>query len=295
MKKVRYLTAFSVLLFINLFTLPAQDLVLLRTLLEKNGYPELHKEQDQDKSLYEFSGDGKTYLLESKHDLEMTTWERLLVFLDQLENWDSLDYSQAHLQSDEQGIHIVIIPEVFSNKGRDLLPYVPSGIGFKLGRDQEYDLRLKIDDYVLRLRGYLETEQRLLERLAYIIADPVQYIRESDPAYAAYRVGELQQELDTLKKQLADFETVLSSIQGRADKSDSRSELLAMASIAALSKGLFSGPKALEKPILERIIAIKKADSSLDAKQIRDILKKEELSASDKQIQAVLAVYFGQY
>jgi hypothetical protein len=344
-------------------------------LLRSWGYSELVRETRDSRTTYAGTGSSGKIVLEIEGAVSRKTQDAAAELFRELKGWRSIVPGSASMTISGNEIRYRIVPSRLVYNSKDLLQNVPAGMVFvDLGNGQAYDFRLKAENYFIRFQGRVTGESYLLEKMAEAAADPAKYIRENDPSYNTYRIGELQDELDLFKDRSdlrnKRFEETVSALADRdrelallLEKADSKIELVqtqgllllreeaskteqaridlekrlnekiaaseariseleakasaleahnkaleaetrlmnaaadhtAVAAVAALSKGLFGAPKPPAAEAIAKIREIKKANPATTSAEISTALKAQSIVATEKQIKAVLAVYFGEY
>jgi hypothetical protein len=258
---------------------------------------------------------------ESQDGLSNKTVDLIQGLYGTLSSWKSLTLAKVNLSLEGDTLRSLIIPSRFVYQGKDLLPHIPGGLFFvTAGEEVSFDFRVKSGDYFIRFQGQLIDEQSLLNHLSAAIDDPAQYIRNNDPTYLSSRIDGLRDQLVVLTEQgkaliagleqrIQEQEGIIKNLNGelrenrdkitalRAENQEigASKDKIAVAAVAALSKGLFSAPKPPSPEVMGQIIALKQQKGDATVAEIGTQLKAQGLSASDKQIKAVLMVYFGEY
>jgi len=119
--------------------------------------------------------------------------------------------------------------------------------------------------------------------------------QEGDTALAeALTEGEagLSSEMARVETEFKTYQTAQAESEAEMSTAQKTTEAAVM---AALSKGLFGAPKPVAAAAVEKIASLKKANPALSSKDLLTALKADGITATDKQIKAVLAVLFGEY
>lgn len=245
--------------------------------------------------------------------------------------WESLTPGSQNFRVVGDAVTLRLVPGTFVSAGRDLKPFVPSGLSFTLTGDRtEYDFRLKTGAYFIRLEGRLQSESVFLERFKRAIDDPAAFARENDPDYISRRIVELQESIEsagdaqeaaeakaealalrvkTLEDGLAaliaalgDRDKVLddrakalderlASADRRADENEKRDEYERRALIDAYAK---AKPKPVPADLVEKVRAMKIARPTVTSLEIVAALKAEGISTTERTVKAVTLVLFGE-
>jgi len=356
----------------------------VESVLQESGVSIISRESSGGRTLYTMSGhDQGRFTIETVGVVSGATVRSALLLLETIDGWESLSPGRPSFQADGAIVRMRIVPDRFVVSGRDLRPFVPSGLSFSAqGEQVDYDFRVKSGSYFLRVQGRFQGEAAFLERVLRAVNDPALYARDFDTDYQARRLGELldlvseleksavekgaamdriirqlearlaaaeakanqiekrveanleaQQEGDAvLVRALTEGESGLRSDMAKAEEGikadlaraeegikadlakadaelkayqDSQAEAYAnmtevqvltqSAVMAALSKGIFGAPKQVDVIAIEKIVILKTANPALTSKELVTALKADGITATDKQIKAVLAVLFGEY
>ncbi|HCM28962.1 MAG TPA: hypothetical protein DIC34_20895 [Treponema sp.] len=237
--------------------------------------------------------------------------------LDVVAGWKSLVPTSVSLSVEGDDVRLRVLPAKFSSGGRDLLSVVPSGLTFVvMGNSVDYDFRLKVGTYFLRLQGRFSGEAALIERMLGAIKDPAAYVRDNDPEYVARRLGELQEALSVAvdaasaaEIRTADLQARSAALEARASAAEARlaeSEArlasvsasggkLAAVAAAQLTKGLFGAAKPVPSEVFAGVEKLRTATPAITSTEITASLKAEGIIATEKQVKAVLAVLYGEF
>jgi hypothetical protein len=323
--KARNRVSLLAILLLLLFTLPSWSQTPPDTwqgTLQERGYTDFSQTKKNGTVVYTATGSAvPTLSFESRDGLSNKTVDLIGNLYGTLSSWQSLTLARVNLSLEGDTLRALIIPSRFVYQGKDLLPHIPGGLFFATaGEEVTYDFRVKSADYFIRFQGQLIDEPSLLNHLSAAIDDPAQYIRNNDPTYLSSRIDGLRDQLVTLTEQnrvliallqekLQEQEGLIKNLSGeqqenrdkiaalRAENQEmgTAKDKIAVASVAALSKGLFSAPKPPSPEVMRQIILLKQQKTDATVAEIGAQLKAQGLNASDKQIKAVFMVYFGEY
>lgn len=289
--------------------------------LSQRGFGASKQETKAGRINYKMEGNGIRLSVQSGAELTQAQGRRIVALYDTISAWKSLSAVEYSFSADNQELRLLVLPKSLKDGETDLTPLVPGGLAFvDWNGETEYDFRLKVNAYFIRVRGILTGERDLLDRIGAAAADPGHFIRENDPAYLAFQIEELQKQTTVLAEQLAESKAALQTLAadatlqiGELQKESSQlaeqltesravEEILAadlektsLAAVAALTKGLFGAPQPPDQKAIGAIREIKGANGAATVEQIAVELKNRELAATNKQIKAVLSVYFGEY
>lgn len=309
--KARNRVSLLAILLLLLFTLPSWSQTPPDTwqgTLQERGYTDFSQTKKNGTVVYTATGSAvPTLSFESRDGLSNKTVDLIGNLYGTLSSWQSLTLARVNLSLEGDTLRALIIPSRFVYQGKDLLPHIPGGLFFATaGEEVTYDFRVKSADYFIRFQGQLIDEPSLLNHLSAAIDDPAQYIRNNDPTYLSSRIDGLRDQLVTLTEQnrvliallqekLQEQEGLIKNLSGEQQELGTAKDKIAVASVAALSKGLFSAPKPPSPEVMRQIILLKQQKTDATVAEIGAQLKAQGLNASDKQIKAVFMVYFGEY
>lgn len=278
--------------------------------LAERGYGATSAERSGNRTIYRAQGSsGRRLSVDAPGELRSADAEVLLAMHDRIAAWQSLNPAVLSFTVETGQVRLHVLPSRFSEDGKDFLPFTPGGLSFTGSPGSiDYDFRLKADSYFIRFQGILTSERLVLERLKAAVSDPAQFIRDNDPAYAAFRIAELQGELAELQKRLDGAEAAIregsaqaAALGERAATAESAlaeqaaaSDRLALAGAAALAKGAFGAPKPISPEVRDAVLRIRSENAAATSSEIGAALKTQGLAATDRQIKALLMVYFGE-
>ncbi|TVQ26402.1 MAG: hypothetical protein EA383_05400 [Spirochaetaceae bacterium] len=210
---------------------------------------------------------------------------------------------------------IALIPSRFVYEGVNLLPHVPAGLRFQFDEVLEYDFRVRVGDFFIRLRGQYIGEDQFVGRILRAVQDPVAFLDSLRPEIVADRLNEL----DELTASLLELvEILVNDVQElsaenrrlagaledqREEQRELRNELIAdqEAELSILRSGLlavanqsfFGRLRAIDDDIVTAVVDEKRSNPEATLDEIRSAVSDRGISASRSEVEAVLAVYFG--
>ena len=128
--------------------------------------------------------------------------ERLIDMKNRLYSWDYLAISNLRIAVTTERIEFTVIPESFIYNDIDFAEYLPSGMQFFLDEYIEYDFRMLIDDFALKMKGQLFNEEQLAEKMSRAVENPALYFRTSDPTYLYQRIEGVSEYVEQVNAQL---------------------------------------------------------------------------------------------
>jgi hypothetical protein len=267
------------------------------------------------------TADNVKFGVESAVELSAGALRSLFRLWDAVFSWESLTPGSQNFRVVGDSVTLRLVPGTFASGGRDLKPFVPSGLAFTIAGDRiEYDFRLKTGPYFIRLEGRLQSESVFLERFKRAVDDPAAFARENDPDYISRRIVELQESLENsdearktadtesdrrtaalearitaLEESLAALsaalETRLAEADARAAENEKRDSYERKALINAYAK---ANPKPVPADLVERIRSAKASRPAATSAEIVAALKAQGVSTTEKIVKAVVAVLFGE-
>lgn len=112
---------------------------------------------------------------------------------------------------------IIVIPSSFVYNGTDIAKYAPSGLQFYHADNLQYDFRLHVTNFFLRVTGTYTDEKSLAERLVQAINSPASFLRSQDPEYMLQRIDALEKEVADLTASNRRDESQLSALASQYD------------------------------------------------------------------------------
>jgi len=201
-------------------------------------------------------------------------------------------------------VEALLVPAAFSYKGVDFTQYLPSGIRFYYKDYLEYDFRMFISKLFVRVREQYLDETSLAENMLEAVNDPIAYIRTHDPDYIIKKfiavdekIALLEAENTKAKEEIARLEKELEEqlkkqLAAAAAETEKSIEELKMSTVMVASQGAFSKIKEMEPEAVERVIALKSADSSLTVEDAAAKLKEDEIKLTSNQVLIIFTVFF---
>ncbi len=96
----------------------------------------------------------------------------------------------------EDRAEILLVPSRISYDGTNLLQYIPSGMQFYLRESLQYDFRMVVGEFFVRVRGEFLSEEQLLNRMSEAAANPVAFVQSTDPRYLFEQLNEIRDSID---------------------------------------------------------------------------------------------------
>lgn len=176
-------------------------------------------------------------------------------------------------ESENDGDSYIVLVNKVIFKDKDYSANLPSGIRLRFDGVLSYDFRLKTGEYFVRLRGILIDDKSLVGEIAKAVTDPLGYITERDPAWAAGRISVLEQTIEA---------------------SSASIEILRRQMAANLNKTFFGGPKPVTEVIISLVLKLKAGNMATTREDAINAAKAEGLITNKKEIDAIFKVWFNE-
>ncbi len=167
----------------------------------------------------------------------------------------------------------LLIPESVVIDNKNITDSVQNGLLFIYGGTFVHDFRIKSKNILVRIRGRFETPQILTKKILEAWENPELYARKNDPDYFSDRLSnhdeqllKLTDEVEFLKRNLLYFQNV----------------------------GFLSPPKNVDEKALQKVLALKRAETKLTLKEISEKCKAESLKISEQEIKLIFTIYFNE-
>lgn len=84
--------------------------------------------------------------------------------------------TEASVRLDADGFRLVVYPTSFVSEGRDLIPFLPSGLSFYFRTSLFYDISLKVEGFIPKVTGAYVSPEGLIRHLSAAILMPDMYL-----------------------------------------------------------------------------------------------------------------------
>ncbi len=217
---------------------------------------------------------GLVFSVENPDMLPETMVVSLLQLKDMIASWTRIVPESLGFVYTGTGLEVLLVPRVVMYRGQNLSLYLPSGMRFSWKVGLTYDFRMLIGTNLVRIRGAYESEEELLARMNRAVHYPALYMRSDD--------------MDLLLQKLE-------GVEERTVLLEAENTVLKKLWLAYLNRNIFGQLRPISDAVIDRIVALKKNSPHLDRKDIYKQLRTENLRVSQKEVDLVLLVYFGQY
>lgn len=202
-------------------------------------------------------------------------------FLAEMKKMKSLEIGRIEISFFSDQLQYLLIPKSLKIDGKDIQPFLPSGISFNQLDKLEYGFRLKVKNFFVKIRGSYIDEQELVKKLKEASENPFNYIRKRDPEYFLSKLDFLQERINLLEKRNNDLNNTLMRM---------RTGFMALD-----NEGFFSGFKPIDQAKIDAVLTIKKENPDIKREAIKERLEKMKLEVSSKELYIILAVYFNDF
>lgn len=227
-------------------------------------------------------------------------------------NLITLDVERLTITFTGSVAEVALIPSRFVYDGVNLLPNVPAGLRFQFDQVLEYDFRVRVGEFFIRLQGQYVDEEQFASRVVRAVRDPIAFLDSLRPEIVADRLNELDSltealvgmvdELQADIARLSDENLVLSEMleeMGRENElllaeRDEQLEVLRTGVLAVANQSFFGRLRGIDPELVGAVVSIKEENPALTQDEVSSALSDQGISASGSEIAAVLAVYFGE-
>lgn len=172
-------------------------------------------------------------------------------------------------------LEILILPQSFKYNDTDFLPFIPGGMTFIYDYALRYNFRVAKNEIFLRLNDKFIDEDSFCKRMKEAVDDPIAYLKKRDPEYFLQKLNELE--------------------EGMAILRDGHDKLAKSVLYFQNSGFLGFGNNPVKAAVIKRVIELKTADSTLNSAKLKEMLEKEKIEASEKEIKLILNVFYNEF
>ncbi|HUV08961.1 MAG TPA: hypothetical protein VMX75_14610 [Spirochaetia bacterium] len=203
--RIKVLHILFFLLAINLFPVSMEDLGL--KILEEG-------KSDGKTSLKLADSAANVFTVVFSVPVSDETWRTVVSIKDGLWAWKDVDLASVKFVVTEKEMEIVVMPLSYVFRGRDIKPYMHSGMNFFYSDYLTYDFRMVKDNLFLRMFGRWINEEEFGKKMVFALDNPLAYIQAQSPDYFAAKLVEHDKSIDNLlydseqqKKSIAKLES----------------------------------------------------------------------------------------
>jgi hypothetical protein len=189
--------------------------------------------------------------------------------------WQSIKIENMTFAVVEDTMDIVLIPSSVMVEGTNMAEFMPAGMSFFYdGQSLQYDFRMAINLVFVRIRGIYISESELIYKLGRAFENPEAYIRRNDPDYYHAKLDELENETQTLRRDIFNLKLSVATLQNR---------------------GLFGRVHPIDKDVAERIVLIKRRNMDWTVSQIKEQLRKDNIKFGRRDVELIIGVFFNEF
>jgi hypothetical protein len=172
-------------------------------------------------------------------------------------------------------LEILIIPASFTYAGTDFMPFIPAGMTFIYDYALRYNFRVTRNEIFLRLNDKYIDEDSFCKRMKEAVDDPIAYLKKREPEYFLQKLNELEEGMALLK--------------GNHDK-------LTRSVLYFQNTGFLGfGNNPVKSAVIKRVIELKTGNPLLKSDKLKEMLEKEKIETSEKEIKLILNVFYNEF
>lgn len=142
---------------------------------------------------------GRRFEILASADISSRQARSIVRIKDTLYSWRSMEIARLRISLVGDRIEANVVPNRLSFGGTNFKPYLPSGMQFYIEEYIEYDFRMLVENYVVKMRGQYFNEEQLLDKMQHAVENPVAYIRTTDPEYLFEQITSLSEEMEAIR------------------------------------------------------------------------------------------------
>lgn len=194
--------------------------------------------------------------------------------------WQNVKFERLRFTYSDGVVEALLVPKQFSYNGKDFTPYMPSGISLTYADTIQYNFRLKVNNLFVRIRGSYSKEMEIIKKISEAVDNPHAYIRKRDPEYFLHQLDRLSQRMDKLQKENAQLQKTIDKYR--------------RGYMALHNEGFFSGPALISEYKVAKVLEIKKKNPNMKKDKVKEILEKQKVEISSKELTIIFLVYFNE-
>jgi hypothetical protein len=243
--------------------------------------------------------EGKEVLVAASKDFSAAEIEMIRTLKNRFYAMTGLTISSFKIVISLNAYQVVIIPKKLVYKDIDLMPYLPSGLQFFYTNYLEYNFRMKVDKYILRIQGTLFSDGDMLDLMLQAIKDPVTYIKNHDQDYLIGKLDAIEAEMSQMRAEIAAAKAELANALAALRKTMVLSESQ-QAALGSLSQKAGANTPSTSNPgattlvdinVVKKIAELKRANPNITANEVMTALTKAGLSATMDEIVLILQLF----
>ena len=198
---------------------------------------------------------------------------------------------------------IVVLPKTFSYKGKDFIPFMPSGIQFVTIPILSNTISVswcRIFSCGSTASTFPKNSSRTRSRAPSKI--PYAYIQTHDPEYIIRKFQEIEKNIEEIKASIAATKTDLTSTNNNLAVANKKAEtlgadftLLRFALLVLNNRGFFGSINLPSQEAIAKLVALKKSEPGLTMKDAEARLQAQGVVMTSKEVFLVFSVYFNEF
>lgn len=228
---------------------------------------------------------GSEFEVTHRVDLQSGDIDRINQMQGIFAQWKNIKVRGVAYMVDGVKVDASLTPESITYGNLDLKDNLPAGIAFSYIGALAFDFRLLQSNMFVRIQGVYNGEEALLKKLSEAAANPLLYVRKNDPNYFGDRLTRIETEL---------LDAVLEMRSNNAIAHSTMAKDLDATRRGAFAYAMAASPKPVDAKLIDGVLSARKANPKAAVKDILEILKKDAVKATEKEIALVLALWFNE-
>ena len=257
------------------------------------------KEEDIKKTVTLKDGNGFQFTLSFAKDPEGAMVDKVLNLKERLFQWKLVKIKTLDFVIAGDRVDVVVYPDSYSYKKNDFLPYLPAGMHMIMVDSLEYNFRINVKNYFIRIKGEFTTEADIADKLLEAIKNPRAYIRKRDPEYILKKLDALEEGLDKLRNDHARLQESHVKLQANHEQLKKaheglreENEKMRYAQLTLHNEGFLWGLYKIRKEAIKKVIELKTKNPAMKNEDIQKQLEKDGVKISTKEVFLIISVYF---
>jgi hypothetical protein len=143
----------------------------------------------------------------------------LLDLRDRVRSFTLLRVRTARVLFAAGAAQVLLVPAAYPYQGQDLAPFLPGGLRFQVDGTVNYDFRMLVGHYFLRMAGPFQGDEPLARRLAEAVATPAAFLNAETAGYLSDRFASIESKLQDVEGRgtiaIQDLETKVDALERR--------------------------------------------------------------------------------
>lgn len=223
---------------------------------------------------------GKSFSLVIAADPDNGVQEKVANLFNELQRWKDLSVQDIRFSANNGTVEAIIQPADLLIDGTNIAPFIPSGLYFIIDTSFRYDFRMVKNRVFMKIKGLFIDRGELYLKMKRALENPANYVQLTDPEYIFNKMNELEDNVALLRSETK---------QAREENNQLRAALVSLQ-----NRGFFGNVMPVSSEKIQKIIALRKAETNLTRKDLMLKLKDEKPAISDWEAALVLGLYFNQ-